>query len=181
MRLIMQWRQDGNGRRMSGGFGRTDGEAADPPSVKRFTWDGREGLLVRDLSFFSLHRHSRLPFTGTACLALLPARGALSLGRLGCLIDLHARRFQTPENLAQQIATAASRHLRVTDVAVVLEARRHTFGQRGLAPGTQLTTALCGFAGMAPVQQQALINLMRLPVQTVKGSFELCDSQTNLF
>ena len=87
-----------------------------------FTEDCDEIVLLRDIPFYSVCEHHLMPFIGTAHVAYLPSGMILGVSKLARIVDCFARRLQTQERLAYQIAGFIMENLKPRGVAVVLEA-----------------------------------------------------------
>lgn len=104
-------------------------------------------VLVRDIEFSSLCEHHLLPFTGTAQVAHLPAKGrVVGLSKIARTVDVFARRPQLQERLTADIADAISKHLEARAVAVVVRAEHLCLRMRGAAKrgADMVTTAFRG-------------------------------------
>ncbi len=98
-------------------------------------------VLVRDIPFYSHCEHHMVPFFGKAHIAYLPHEGVVGISKLARLTDAFARRFQTQENLTQQIIDAVNEHLGPRGAAVMLEAEHMCMTMRGVhAHGASTTT-----------------------------------------
>ncbi|PNH12046.1 GTP cyclohydrolase 1 [Tetrabaena socialis] len=86
---------------------------------------GDEGVvLVRDIDFASTSEETLLPFHGRCHVAYRPKNGVvLGLSKLARLAKQFAKRLQTQERLASDIAVALQQSLDCHGVAVVLQAR----------------------------------------------------------
>eukprot|EP00898_Chlorokybus_atmophyticus_P001427 jgi/Chlat1/2285/Chrsp17S02584 len=90
--------------------------------------DGQGGgsggiVLVQNIDFYSLHESDLLPLRGTCHVAYVPDGGrVVGLSKLARIVDVFARRLQTPERLVQQIASAVEAAIAPQGTAVVAEA-----------------------------------------------------------
>jgi len=100
-------------------------------------------VLVRDIEFSSLCEHHLLPFTGTAQVAYLPAKGrVVGLSKIARTVDVFARRPQLQERLTADIADAISLHLQARAVAVIVRAEHLCLRMRGAAKrGADMVTS----------------------------------------
>lgn len=89
-------------------------------------------VLVKDIPFFSHCEHHMVPFFGKAHIAYLPHEGVVGLSKIARLTDAFARRFQTQENLTQQIIDALNENLNPRGAAVMLEAEHMCMTMRGI-------------------------------------------------
>jgi GTP cyclohydrolase I len=80
-------------------------------------------VLIRDVPFFSTAEDSLLPFYGRAHVGYVPSKGQIvGLSKVARLAEVFARRLQTPNRLAADIATALHEGAAPKGVHVVLEA-----------------------------------------------------------
>jgi GTP cyclohydrolase IA len=96
-------------------------------------------VLVKNIPFFSHCEHHMVPFFGQAHIAYLPHGGVVGLSKLARLVDAFARRFQTQENLTQQIVDALNEHLDPRGTAVMLQAEHMCMTMRGVRAHGALT------------------------------------------
>jgi len=122
-RVARAWAED-----LAGGY------ALDPDG--ELTWTpapaGAGPVVVRDVGFASICVHHLLPFFGRAQLAYLPGERLAGLSKLGRVVDAHARRLQTQEQLTAAIVGTLERVLEPRGVAVVLEAEHTCMTLRGV-------------------------------------------------
>lgn len=132
-------------RRVVGALGEmTSGYAENPAEIlgRTFAVDCDEMVVVRGIDFVSLCEHHVLPFTGTVDVAYIPGPRVLGLSKIARLVDCFARRLQVQERLTQQIATAIDTHVDARGVGVVVRARHHCMGCRGVRkPGAEMVTS----------------------------------------
>lgn len=83
-----------------------------------------EPILVRDIPFVSVCRHSLMPFQGVAHVGYLPGDRIVGLSKIARLVDLFAHRLQSPARLSDQVSRAVMKHLDAKGVAVRVEARQ---------------------------------------------------------
>lgn len=89
-------------------------------------------VLVKDIPFYSHCEHHMVPFFGKAHIAYLPHDGVVGISKLARVTDAFARRFQTQENLTQQIIDAINENLNPRGAAVMLEAEHMCMTMRGI-------------------------------------------------
>jgi GTP cyclohydrolase I len=110
------------------------GYAVEP--VNELTWTEapqRVGpVIVRGVSFASVCVHHLLPFFGEAHVAYLPHERLAGLSKIGRVVDAHARRLQTQEHLASEIAGSLEEALRPRGVIVLLDALHTCMALRGV-------------------------------------------------
>jgi GTP cyclohydrolase I len=121
-------------------------------------------VLVRDIEFSSLCEHHLLPFTGSARVAYLPAKGrVVGLSKIARTVDVFARRPQLQERLTADIADAISEHLEARAVAVVVCAEHLCLRMRGAAKrgADMVTTAFRGEFARSQSQRAEVLGLLR--------------------
>src|SRR6266699_1413555 len=103
-------------------------------------------VLVRDIAFNSHCEHHMMPFTGKAHIAYKPVDRVVGLSKLARLVDVYARRLQTPEHMTSQIATAIEEILSPRGVAVLIEAEHMCMSLRGVEKlgASTITTQFIG-------------------------------------
>lgn len=89
-------------------------------------------VLVRAIPIYSHCEHHMVPFFGVAHIAYLPSDGVVGLSKLARLANAFARRFQTQENLTQQIIDAINENLNPRGAAVYVEAEHMCMTMRGI-------------------------------------------------
>jgi GTP cyclohydrolase I len=127
-----------------------------------FTENCDEIVLLRDIPFYSVCEHHLMPFIGTAHVAYLPSGMILGVSKLARIVDCFARRLQTQERLAYQIAGFIMENLKPKGVAVVLEASHSCMTIRGIKkPGSvMVTSALRGIFKKDPRSRSEVMSLM---------------------
>ena len=140
------------------------GMREDPKTHLRsvFTENCDEIVLLRDIPFYSICEHHLMPFIGTAHVAYLPSGMILGVSKLARIVDCFARRLQTQERLAYQIADFIMQNLKPKGVAVVLEASHSCMTIRGIKkPGSvMVTSALRGIFKKDPRSRSEVMSLM---------------------
>lgn len=89
-------------------------------------------IVVKDIEFTSVCAHHLLPFYGVAHVGYIPNRLMVGLSKIPRLVDHFAKRPQTQEVLASQIAHFLKERLEAHGVAVALEARHTCLSCRGV-------------------------------------------------
>jgi GTP cyclohydrolase I len=80
-------------------------------------------VLIRDIPFFSTHEDSLLPFYGRCHIGYVPSGGQIiGLSKVARVAEAFARRVQTPDRLAADVARAVAEGASPRGVCVVLEA-----------------------------------------------------------
>lgn len=140
------------------------GMREDPKTHLRgvFTENCDEIVLLRDIPFYSVCEHHLMPFIGTAHVAYLPSGPILGVSKLARIVDCFARRLQTQERLAYQIADFIMHNLKPKGVAVVLEASHSCMTIRGIKkPGSvMVTSAIRGIFKTDPRSRSEVMGLM---------------------
>jgi GTP cyclohydrolase IA len=123
----------------------TAGYAEDPRDYLAVTFDGErcdEMVVLRQVAFTSVCEHHLLPFTGTASVAYVPTGRIVGLSKLARTVEVYARRLQVQERLTVQIADAVETYLEPDGVGVLLRARHHCMGCRGVhKPEAEMVTS----------------------------------------
>ncbi len=121
-----------------------------------------EIVLLRDIPFYSICEHHLMPFIGSAHVAYLPSGAVLGISKLARIVDCFARRLQTQERLAYQIADFIMHNLKPKGVAVVLEASHSCMTIRGIKkPGSvMVTSALRGIFKKDSRSRNEVMSLM---------------------
>jgi GTP cyclohydrolase I len=127
-----------------------------------FTEHCDEIVLLRDIPFYSVCEHHLMPFIGIAHVAYLPSGLILGVSKLARIVDCFARRLQTQERLAYQIADFIMHNLKPQGVAVVLEASHSCMTIRGIKkPGSvMVTSAIRGIFKKDPRSRSEVMSLM---------------------
>jgi len=140
------------------------GMREDPKTHLRgvFTENCDEIVLLRDIPFYSICEHHLMPFIGAAHVAYLPSGLILGVSKLARIVDCFARRLQTQERLAYQIADFIMHNLKPQGVAVVLEASHSCMTIRGIKkPGSvMVTSAIRGIFKKDPRSRNEVMSLM---------------------
>ncbi|MCF4098724.1 GTP cyclohydrolase I FolE [Maritalea mediterranea] len=121
-------------------------------------------VLVKDIPFFSHCEHHMVPFVGKAHIAYLPTDSVVGLSKLGRVTDVFAKRFQTQENLTQQIIDAINDSLNPRGAAVMLEAEHMCMSLRGVKKhgAITLTQRFTGVFAEEPKEQDRFFQLLAL-------------------
>ncbi len=89
-------------------------------------------VLVKDIPFSSHCEHHMVPFVGKAHIAYFPNGGVVGLSKLARVVDVYARRLQTQETMAAQIADTIENALKPRGIAVLIEAEHMCMSMRGV-------------------------------------------------
>eukprot|EP00198_Chlamydomonas_reinhardtii_P005338 XP_001694674.1 GTP cyclohydrolase I [Chlamydomonas reinhardtii] len=136
--------------------------------------DGDEGVvLVRDIDFASTSEETLLPFHGRCHVAYRPKNGVvLGLSKLARLTKQYAKRLQTQERLAAEVAHALQQSLECYGIAdagcaggvmVVCDAAHMCMVARGVENHSGSTTsfAVRGAFASRPDMRRAVLRLFR--------------------
>ena len=126
----------------------TEGARLDPARHLQVTFaptsDDPGMIIATGVPFTSLCEHHLLPFTGTATVGYLPAKGAriVGLSKLARVAQEFAARPQVQERLGDEIVTALATHLETLGAACVLRATHSCMTLRGArATGAGMVTS----------------------------------------
>lgn len=89
-------------------------------------------LIVQDIPFVSLCEHHLLPFFGVVSIGYVPNRVILGLSKFTRIVKFFARRLQSQERMAHNIADFVEKLLKPMGVAVVINARHTCSSGRGV-------------------------------------------------
>src|SRR5260370_14786454 len=89
-------------------------------------------VVVKNMKFFSMWKHNRLPFFGKIHVAYLPKDRVIGLSKIPRVVDMYARRLQVQERLTQEIATAITDAVSPRGVGVLCEAQHFCMMMRGV-------------------------------------------------
>lgn len=136
----------------------------DPHEIlsRRFTVEGKEAVLEKDIPFYSLCEHHLLPFFGKVHIAYIPSGEVVGISKLARTVEIYARRPQIQERLTGQIADAIMQELKPAGVMVYIEAEHMCMTMRGVKkPGSKtVTTAARGVYGQESYKNE-FYNLIR--------------------
>jgi GTP cyclohydrolase I len=114
--------------------------AGDDPEFRFTTFKAyaQQMIIVKDIEFVSICAHHLLPFYGKAHVGYLPHDLMVGVSKIPRTVDHFARRPQTQERMAHQIADFLKQKLSAKGVAVVLEATHTCMACRGVRKPTAL-------------------------------------------
>jgi GTP cyclohydrolase I len=103
-----------------------------------------------------------LPFFGVAHVAYLPNRRLAGLSKLGRVVDAHARRLQTQEELTRAVVETIRRRLEPVGAIALLEAEHTCMTLRGVRKETSrmLTVAATGVYESDPGERAQILHLL---------------------
>lgn len=140
------------------------GYSVDPDAVLTFRSiePGSGPVLVRGISFASICLHHLLPFFGVAHIAYLPHRRLAGLSKIGRVIDAHARRLQTQEELTRDVVATLQRTLEPLGAIALLEAEHTCMTLRGVRKESSrmLTIAATGIYDGDPGERAQILQLL---------------------
>jgi GTP cyclohydrolase I len=140
------------------------GYAVDPDDVLTYSAvePGLGPVLVRGISLASVCLHHLLPFFGVAHVAYLPDRRLAGLSKIGRVIDAHARRLQTQEELTRAVVETIQRRLEPRGAIALLEAEHTCMSLRGVRKETSrmLTVATSGLYASDPEERAQILDLL---------------------
>jgi GTP cyclohydrolase I len=140
------------------------GYSIDPDEVLTFSpiEPGSGPVLVRGISFASVCQHHLLPFFGVAHVAYVPHRRLAGLSKIGRVIDAHARRLQTQEELTRAVVATLQHKLEPVGAIALLEAEHTCMTLRGVRKETSrmLTIAAAGIFDSDPGERSQILQLL---------------------
>lgn len=127
----------------------TAGYQDDPKQILSTTFEQvfDEMIVLKGIRFHSLCEHHLLPFSGTATVGYLPSDRVVGISKLARLVECFSKRLQIQERLTDQISGAIMEHLAARGAGVVIRAKHHCMGCRGVKqPDTDMvTSSMLGF------------------------------------
>jgi GTP cyclohydrolase I len=138
-----------------------------PPKLTTFPNGNYDAIIaVGKIPFYSVCAHHGLPFVGSAAVGYLPgeSKQIVGLSKLARVVEHFAHRFQTQEQITEQVAEHLQCQLRPLGVGVILQAEHLCMSMRGVkAPGhiTTTSTMLGCFRSDAPARAELLSLLTR--------------------
>ncbi|MCB1562642.1 MAG: GTP cyclohydrolase I FolE [Alphaproteobacteria bacterium] len=104
-------------------------------------------VLVKDIDFASHCEHHMVPIIGKAHVAYWPDKKVVGISKLARVVDIHARRLTSQENMTSQIAQIIDETLKPKGVAVKIEADHQCMSIRGVNKGAS-STVTTSFSGI---------------------------------
>jgi GTP cyclohydrolase I len=144
----------------------TSGYGTDPEKVLNkalFDVDYDEMVVVRDIEFYSLCEHHRVPFFGRVHVGYIPNGKVLGLSKIPRLVEMFARRLQVQERMTNEIAQTLQDILQPKGVGVVVEAKHLCMIMRGVQQQNSfaITSSLLGNFTKDPKTRSEFMELMR--------------------
>lgn len=99
---------------------------------KSFSKGHNSIIAIRDIDFVSLCEHHWMPFKGVVHFGYLPKAGnVIGLSKIPRLIQCFSRRFQTQENMTQEIVNSFMQHVDPQGCIAISEAEHLCYQIRG--------------------------------------------------
>jgi len=144
----------------------TSGYALSPLEILNgalFDVDYDEMVLVRDIEFYSLCEHHRIPFFGHVHVGYVPNGKVVGLSKIPRTVEIFARRLQVQERLTMDIAQTIDAVLKPKGVGVVVEAKHLCMMMRGVEKQNTfaITSSLRGVFESDPKTRSEFMDLIR--------------------
>jgi len=146
----------------------TEGYDQDPKEILNqalFSTSNDEMVLVRDIEFYSMCEHHKLPSKGREHGAYIPDGKVVGLSKSPRIVNVYARRLQIQEQMTEQIADAILETITPKGVAVVVHARHMCMEMRGVQKinSTTVSSALRGLFKRDERTRNEFYNLINTP------------------
>ena len=89
-------------------------------------------VVVRDIAFTSHCEHHMVPIIGTAHVAYWPDEKIVGISKLARIVDIHAKRLVSQENMTRDIVQVIDKTLSPRGVAVMINANHQCMSIRGV-------------------------------------------------
>ena len=109
-------------------------------SSAMFTEDYRQMVIVKDIDFYSMCEHHKLPFFGKSHVAYIQNHKITGLSKIDRIVEVFARRLQVQERMTTQIKECIQTTLNPLGVMVILEAQHLCMQMRGVQKQHSITT-----------------------------------------
>jgi GTP cyclohydrolase I len=116
-------------------------------------------VVVKGIDFVSHCEHHMVPIIGTAHVAYWPDQKVVGISKLARVVDIHARRLVSQENMTRNIAETISNTLSPKGVAITIDANHQCMSTRGVnkASSSTVTSMFTGvFKDDANIQRRFL-------------------------
>ena len=97
-----------------------------------FEYAGSKVVVVKDIEFYSLCEHHRLPFFGTVSIGYIPDGSMVGLSKLARVVDAFAHRLQVQERFTAEICDSLYENLSSKGVIVAVSAGHLCMKMRGV-------------------------------------------------
>ena len=139
----------------------TCGYSQDPVALlnsAKFKEDYSQMVIVKDINFYSLCEHHKLPFYGRVHVAYIPNGYITGLSKIARVVDCFSHRLQVQERMTLQIRQAIQEALQPLGVMVVVEAQHMCMQMRGVEKQGSVTTTsdFCGAFNQAKTREEFL-------------------------
>jgi len=135
-------------------------------------------VLVSDIEFFSTRRADLVPFSGVCHVVYLPSAGpggaprVLGLSKAARVVEVHARRLQTPKNLADDVAEALGGLLELAPRGALAVVQAASVGPAS-SRETWTAVGACGCyeeEGWELEEAEGLLSLQGVDLRGLRGS-----------
>ena len=143
------------------------GYKKNPDEILAKTFEEVEGydemVIVKNIDLESHCEHHMVPIIGIAHVAYIPDKRVVGISKLARIVDVYAKRLQTPETMTAQIADSISRILKPKGVAVVIDAAHQCMSTRGVHKrhSSTVTSRMLGLFRSDPRTRSEFMNLIK--------------------
>jgi GTP cyclohydrolase I len=116
-------------------------------------------VIVKGIDFVSHCEHHMVPIIGTAHVAYWPDQKVVGISKLARVVDIHASRLVSQENMTRNIVETIADTLSPTGVAVMIDANHQCMSTRGVnkAASSTVTSMFTGvFKSDSAIQRRFL-------------------------
>lgn len=103
-----------------------------------------DGVIIKDIPFYSICEHHMMPFFGTINIAYIPNNDViLGLSKFSRIVDYYSKRLQLQECLGQEICDFIIDEVHALGVMVIIKAEHLCMSMRGVKrPGINTITTI---------------------------------------
>ena len=103
-----------------------------------------DGIVIRDIPFYSVCEHHIMPFWGMINIAYIPSgETILGLSKFSRIVDYYSKKLQLQECLGQQICDSIMEEIQACGVMVLIKAEHLCMSMRGVKkPGVNTVTTV---------------------------------------